>query len=122
NVDRIDAPVAWGMGIDGTGTVVASLDTGVEWDHPALKEKYRGYDPETGEVDHEYSFKDMASDEEEAYDDNGHGTHVTGTMVGSEEDGSNQVGVAPGAEWISVKVFDEAGSTEDAYLTGGAEW
>ena len=32
------------MGIDGSGTVVASIDTGVQWDHPALKEQYRGLD------------------------------------------------------------------------------
>src|SRR5699024_9386398 len=52
NVDRVDAPSTWKSGIDGSGTVVASIDTGVQWDHPALKEKYYGYDTETGEVDH----------------------------------------------------------------------
>ncbi len=123
NVDRINAPDAWGMGIDGTGTVVASLDTGAEWDHPGLKEKYRGYDESTDEVDHEYSFYDATdAGKTEAYDDNGHGTHVTGTMVGSEPDGSNQVGVAPGAEWISAKVFDAAGDTTDATLLSAADW
>ncbi|WP_412094909.1 hypothetical protein, partial [Bacillus atrophaeus] len=39
NIDQIDAPKAWDLGYDGTGTVVGSIDTGVEWDHPALKEK-----------------------------------------------------------------------------------
>ena len=48
NVERVNAPAAWALGIDGSGTVVASLDTGVQWDHPALKEKYRGYDASTG--------------------------------------------------------------------------
>lgn len=123
NVERIHAPDAWAMGIDGSGTVVASLDTGVQWDHPALKEKYRGYDEATGEVDHEFSFFDAtAAGLEEPYDDHGHGTHVTGTMVGSEPDGSNQVGVAPGAEWIAAKVFDGGGSTTDAILLAAADW
>lgn len=123
NVDNIDAPGAWNMGIDGTGTVVASLDTGAQWDHPALKNNYRGYDEATDEVDHQYSFFDATvAGQEEAYDDEGHGTHVTGTMVGNESDGSNQVGVAPGAEWISVKVFDAAGNTTDDILLEGAEW
>src|SRR5699024_10152460 len=43
-------------------------------------------------------------------------------MVGSEPDGSNQVGVAPGAQWIAVKVFNESGSTTDDVLLAGAEW
>ena len=123
NVDRVNAPDAWAMGVDGSGTVVASLDTGVQWDHPALKEQYRGYDSETGDVDHEYSFYDATSDGHETpVDDNGHGTHVTGTMVGHEEDGSNQIGVAPGAKWIAAKVFDAAGNAKDADLLDAAEW
>lgn len=123
NIERVQAPGAWNLGIDGTGTVVASLDTGVEWNHPALKEKYRGYDAATGEVDHQFSFLDAtAAGREAAYDDNGHGTHVTGTMVGSEPDGSNQIGVAPGAKWIAVRVFNSAGSTTDSILLRGAEW
>lgn len=123
NVDRVNAPEAWALGIDGTGTVVASLDTGVQWDHPALKNQYRGYDEATGEVDHEFSFYDATNaGEEEPHDDHGHGSHVTGTMVGVEEDGSNQVGVAPGAKWIAAKVFDGGGSTTDAILLDAAEW
>ncbi|MFD2046407.1 S8 family serine peptidase [Ornithinibacillus salinisoli] len=122
NVERVGAPAVWDMGIDGTGTVVASLDTGVQWDHPALQEKYRGYDAATGEVDHEFSWYDASGGQDAAYDDHGHGTHVTGTMVGSEPDGSNQVGVAPGAKWIATKVFDAAGYTSDAILLDAAEW
>nr|WP_176555891.1 S8 family peptidase [Virgibacillus ndiopensis] len=121
NVERVGAPQVWEMGIDGTGTVVASIDTGVQWDHPALKEKYRGYDAATGEVDHDFNWFDATAGQSEPYDDIGHGTHVTGTMVGSEPDGSNQVGVAPGAKFISVKAFTAAGGT-DADLLAAAEW
>src|SRR5699024_11457977 len=120
SVDRVTGPDAWALGIDGTGTVVASLDTGVEWDHPALKEQYRGYDSETGEVEHEFSFYDDTSDGYEVpADDNGHGTHVTGTMVGHEEDGSSHIGVAPGAQWMAAIVFDADGNANDADLHAG---
>ncbi|MFS8650859.1 MAG: protease inhibitor I9 family protein [Caldibacillus sp.] len=61
-IERIGAPEVWQMGINGSGIVVAAIDTGVEWDHPALKEKYRGYNPETGEVDHEFAWYDTAYD------------------------------------------------------------
>ncbi|WP_082684276.1 S8 family peptidase [Lentibacillus amyloliquefaciens] len=121
NVNRVNAPETWEMGIDGSGTVVASIDTGVQWDHPALKENYRGYDASTDEVDHDFNWFDATAGESEPYDDQGHGTHVTGTMVGHETDGSNQVGVAPGAEFISVKAFTAAGGT-DADLLEAAEW
>src|SRR5699024_3971345 len=121
NVDRVNAPQAWDMGYDGTGTVIASIDTGVQWDHPALKEKYRGYDAESGEVDHSFSWYDATAGETEPYDDIGHGTHTIGTMVGGESDGTNQVGVAPGAEFISVKAFTEAGGA-DTDLIDAAEW
>ncbi|MFC5604785.1 S8 family serine peptidase [Sporosarcina koreensis] len=123
NVARVNAPDVWAMGIDGSGTVVASIDTGVQWDHPALKQKYRGYDAATGQVSHKFHFFDATrAGREAAYDDHGHGTHVTGTMVGSEPDGSNQVGVAPGAKWIAVKVFDAAGNTTDDILLAAAQW
>jgi len=120
NVDRIDAPPVWEMGIDGTGVVVASLDTGAQWDHPALKEKYRGYDGEN--VDHQYSWYDPSGENATPADDNGHGTHVTGTMVGAEKDGTNKIGVAPGAKWIAAKVFNSAGNATDTGLLAAAEW
>ncbi|TFJ92801.1 S8 family peptidase [Lentibacillus salicampi] len=121
NVERVGAPETWDMGIDGSSSVVASIDTGVQWDHPALKENYRGYDPATGEVDHDFNWFDATAGESEPYDDQGHGTHTIGTMVGHETDGDNQVGVAPGAEFISVKAFTEDGGT-DADLLEAAEW
>ena len=120
NVERVGAPAVWDMGIDGTGIVVASIDTGVQWDHPALKQKYRGYISEN-EVNHEYSWFDAVSGQSAPYDDHGHGTHVTGTMVGSEPDGSNQIGVAPGAKWIAVKAFTASGGTDWDLLEAG-EW
>ncbi|GEL76999.1 S8 family serine peptidase [Tenuibacillus multivorans] len=122
NVNQVLAPQAWELGIDGTGAVVASIDSGVQWDHPALKEKYRGYNAADGTVDHQYSFFDAVSGQAESYDDNGHGTHVTGTMVGSEPDGTNKIGVAPGAKWIAAKAFDANGSGSDSDILEAAEW
>ncbi|MDT9025557.1 S8 family serine peptidase [Rossellomorea yichunensis] len=122
NIDHIGAPAVWGMGIDGAGTVVASIDTGVQWNHPALKEKYRGFDPQNPESPaHEFNWFDATAGQGAPYDDQGHGTHVTGTMVGSEPDGSNQIGVAPGAKWIAVKAFTADGGTDVDLLEAG-EW
>ncbi|PRS70417.1 S8 family peptidase [Bacillus sp. NMTD17] len=122
NISQVHAPEAWALGYDGTGTVVASIDTGVEWDHPALKEKYRGFDPaHPNDPSHEFNWYDATTGSEAPYDDLEHGTHVTGTMVGSEPDGKNQIGVAPGAKWIAVKAFSEDGGS-DADLLDAGEW
>ncbi|GIO25903.1 S8 family peptidase [Ornithinibacillus bavariensis] len=121
NVDRVNAPDVWGLGVDGAGVVVANIDTGVEWEHPALKEKYRGYNSATGQVDHTYSFYDPVNGRTTPYDIDGHGTHTMGTMVGSEPSGSNQVGVAPGAKWIAVQAFTANGAYDDDLLAA-AEW
>ncbi|GGH87129.1 bacillopeptidase F [Pullulanibacillus pueri] len=121
-VERIGAPGVWNMGFDGSGVVIGSIDTGVQWDHPALKEKYRGYDPSNpDQPNNEYNWFDAVANESTPYDDVGHGTHTIGTMVGSESDGSNQVGVAPGAQWISAKAFTADGGT-DADLLSAGEW
>ncbi|RLQ98299.1 S8 family peptidase [Falsibacillus albus] len=122
NIQQIGAPQVWNMGIDGTGTVVATIDTGVQWDHPALKQKYRGYDPQNPDTpNNEFNWFDAVASQSSPYDDIGHGSHVTGTMVGSEPDGSNQIGVAPGAKWIAVKAFSPDGGTDVDLLEAG-EW
>lgn len=118
NVDRVGAPEVWNEGFDGSGVVVASIDTGAQWDHPALKEKYRGY--KSGSVNHQYNWFDAVNGETVPYDDNGHGTHVTGTMVGAN--GSNQIGVAPGAKWIAVQVIDDEEAIWADVVLKAAEW
>ncbi|MDF2855371.1 MAG: peptidase [Neobacillus sp.] len=121
NIDRVGAPAVWDMGIDGSGITVASIDTGVQWNHPALQEKYRGYDAFDGEVSHANNWFDAVGGQSVPYDDQGHGTHVTGTMVGSEPDGNNAIGVAPGAKWIAVKAFSASGGSDVDLLEAG-EW
>ncbi|MCC3762956.1 S8 family serine peptidase [Glycomyces sp. TRM65418] len=97
-VEDIGAPDVWEQGFTGEGIVVASIDTGVQYDHPALVEQYRG-DNGDGTFTHDYNFYDIQDvcPGDAPCDEDGHGTHTTGTMVGSEG-----IGVAPGAEWIAV--------------------
>ena len=85
-------------------------------------EQYRGYDATApNSPDHQFSWFDATAGQSTPYDDDGHGTHVTGTMVGVEPDGSNAVGVAPGAKWVTVKAFTPAGGTDRDLLAAG-EW
>ncbi|MGP0584165.1 S8 family serine peptidase [Paenibacillus timonensis] len=120
NIAQVNAPEVWNMGIDGTGIVVANLDTGVELNHPALRSKWRGFDASGNIVDPELSWYDPHSHATLPTDGHGHGTHTMGTMIGSEPDGSNQIGVAPGAKWIAVRIFNP--STTDAIILDGGQW
>ncbi|WIV12987.1 S8 family serine peptidase [Proteiniborus sp. MB09-C3] len=122
NITRVGADQAWSLGYDGTGAVVGSLDSGVDWTHPALKNHWRGYDPSTGATDPSKSWFDPVYNATLPADSDSHGTHVMGTMVGVEPDGNNPIGVAPGAKWITARVFNTAGSTTDAILLSAAEW
>jgi subtilisin family serine protease len=110
NIAKIRAPEAWAAGITGQGIVVASLDTGVEFNHPALVNQYRG-NLGAGGFDHNYNWLDATLTlgcAAAPCDDNQHGTHTTGTMVGTDG-GANQIGVAPGAKWIACKALSGAG-------------
>ncbi|MFC4620549.1 S8 family serine peptidase, partial [Camelliibacillus cellulosilyticus] len=122
-VERVGAPAVWNMGYDGTGVVIGSLDSGVQWNHPALKEKYRGYNPNNpDQPDNEYNWFDAIDGQSTPYDDMGHGSHTVGTMVGAEPDGSHQVGMAPGAKWIAAKAFSAAGTGSDDDILAAGEW
>ncbi len=103
-VQRVHAPAVWALGYSGQGIVIANLDTGVRWDHAALKPHYRGWNGAS--VDHNYNWFDAAPEIGPAspvpVDVNGHGTHTTGTAVGDDGAG-NQIGVAPSAQWIACR-------------------
>jgi hypothetical protein len=99
NVREVGAEKVWELGYTGQGVIVGDADTGVAWDHPALKESYLGW--EGGTASHDYHWYDPWDGRAEPWDDNGHGTHTTGTVLGS--DGENRIGIAPGARWIACR-------------------
>jgi uncharacterized repeat protein (TIGR01451 family) len=116
NVSNVGADTVWAsLGVTGQGIVVASIDTGVEWDHDSLKTQYRGWNGLT--ADHDYNWWDprgVCSPASEPCDNHWHGTHTMGTMVGSDLPGDplsapNAVGLAPGARWITCKGCEMAG-------------
>jgi subtilisin family serine protease len=121
-VDRINAPRVWNeLGTRGEGIVVANIDTGTQFDHPALVSKYRG-NLGGGSFDHNYNWFDPSDICPTAApcDNNGHGTHTMGTMVG-DDGAANQIGVAPGARFIAAKGC-ESSSCSDAALLGSGQW
>jgi subtilisin family serine protease len=123
-LENIGATRVWNeLNVRGKGVVVASQDTGVQWTHPALIKQYRGYGRNTGV--HDYNWRDSITSGNnknscginltEPCDDNSHGTHTTGTMVG-DDGATNNVGVAPEAQWIGCRNMNDGYGTPGSYM------
>lgn len=100
--------------------VVAIIDSGVDGNHPAIKNNYRGNDEKLKRYSWYNVVTEKTGDKEEPYDDRGHGTHVCGTILGQRE--NSLLGVCPSAKWMAVKVFDSNGETDNAKLLKAGEW
>jgi subtilisin family serine protease len=108
NVTKVKAPLVWKRGFKGEGSVVAGADTGVQWDHPALKGHYRGWNG--NKANHDYNWHDgTPAHSPTPIDPHGHGTFTVSQMVGDDGAG-NQIGVAPGAQWIACRNMDQSGT------------
>ncbi len=117
---RLDVP-----GLDGDGDgdvrtysrddlVAAVIDTGIDPNH---------LDLDGGKV---IAFADLVNGRTAAYDDNGHGTHVAGTIAG-DGDGDGDAdkrhrGVAHAAALVGVKVLDESGIGTTSDIVAGLDW
>lgn len=127
NLDQIAAPRTWDeFGVTGAGITVGVIDSGVGYTHPALQPSYRGYRaPAT--FDHNYNWHDPAGTTLEPLDTNtpGHGTHVTGTIVGrAVSNGTTTepaVGVAPEAQWVAA-VGCKGVTCWESDLIAAAQW
>ncbi|MFG1628684.1 S8 family serine peptidase [Kribbella sp. NPDC049227] len=117
-IANINADDVWSQfGDKGEGITIASIDTGVQYDHPALVKQYRGNNGD-GTFDHNYNWFDAAGTCGNApCDGNGHGTHTMGTMAGDDGAG-NQIGVAPGVKWIAANGC----CPTDAALISSGQW
>ena len=101
-INMIHAPEQWAKGNEGEGIVIAIIDTGVDYNHPDLKDNIIGGKDFTGKGDF--------------MDGNGHGTHVAGTICATNS-GSGIVGVAPKAKILALKALDDEGSGSFTWIT-----
>ncbi len=112
NLGAIQAPYLWGLGFTGAGITVANMDTGVDPFHPDIGPKWRGGSN---------SWYDPNGEHPSPYDGDGHGTGTMGIMVGGSAGGTD-IGVVPGAQWIAVKVFNDAGIAQVSAILSGFQW
>jgi subtilisin family serine protease len=113
NLQVTNVSALWDLGMRGQGIVVASMDTGVDVNHPDLSAQWRGgtnswFDPNS-------QHPTIPTDTK------GHGTWTMGIMVGQDASGI-AVGVAPDARWIAVKIFDDRGMATVENIHKGFQW
>ncbi len=98
--DTMKVVEAWNAS-KGEGVTVAVIDSGIDFEHPDLKDNIIGH----------VSTMDAGN----GYDDNGHGTHCAGIIAAVADNGIGVSGIAPKANIYSVKVLgaNGAGKTSD---------
>jgi len=130
----IDAPEAWDMEKGKQDILVAIIDTGIDYNHPDLKDNIwrnpgeipgnNRDDDNNGFVDDVYGW-DFANNDADPFDDNLHGTHVAGTIGAVGNNNRGVVGVNWRVSLMALKFLttDGSGSTSDAIkaITYGAK-
>jgi serine protease AprX len=112
NIALINAPSVWNQGYSGQGVVVANMDSGVDLTHPDLAARWRGGGN---------SWFDPYGQHATPVDLSGHGTWTMGIMVAGDAGGTS-VGVAPGARWIAVKIYNDRGGSTSTAIHQGFQW
>ncbi|UCE66820.1 MAG: S8 family serine peptidase, partial [Candidatus Zixiibacteriota bacterium] len=103
-LERINAPAAWAMGWTGAGRVVMNIDTGVDGNHPALADRFRGDVNGNGQYEESW-FDPYDTHWPFPRDGDQHGTHTMGTICGRSPAGDT-IGVAIDAQWIAAAAID----------------
>jgi subtilisin family serine protease len=112
NLTHVNAPTLWSMGYYGQGLVVANMDTGVDGYHPELASRWRGGGN---------SWYDPYGQHSQPADLNGHGTWTMGVMVAGDGSGT-AIGLAPQAQWIAAKIFNDSGSATATAIHQAFQW
>ncbi len=107
-VKRIGAGIVHDGGNKGTGVKVAVIDSGIDYTHPDLDGNYAGG-------------YDFTNDDNDPMDDDGHGTHVAGTIAAEDND-VGVVGVAPEASLYGLKVLDSTGTGDYSDVIAALQW
>lgn len=113
-LDQIHAQDAWGAS-SGSGATIAVVDTGVDFDHPDLKDQLvPGATFACGGAPAPCGNGDWRGGDGVGQPDDVHGTHVSGTAAATTDNGVGGAGVAPDAKVMPVKVLENgSGSFKD---------
>lgn len=108
----INAPKKWNQNETGKDKIVAIIDTGVDYNHPDLKNnmwKNTHYPALKGK----YGY-DVADNDADPMDVDGHGTHCAGIMAAQANNNIGVSGIAPDAKIMALKGFTDKGNMDTA--------
>ena len=130
-MQQVNADDAWAAGITGDGVIIAILDSGVRYTHYALTTHMWTNDGEiagngvdddfNGFIDDYYGY-DFSNSDGDPIDDYGHGTNCAGLAAGDGAGGDDQVGVAPDALIMAIKVINSSGSGMPSEVSYGVQY
>lgn len=109
SLPKMSVPSAWDTA-RGDGVVVAVLDTGADLTHPDLAAKFVGRG------------RDFVNGDNDASDDHGHGTHVSGIIAAATNNGAGIAGVGYNTRVLPVKVLSATGNGETATIAQAIDW
>ena len=109
------------LGYTGAGIGVAIIDSGItSWHDDLTSKTSKSYPYGNQRV---AKFVDFVNARSLPYDDNGHGSHVAGTIAGNGYDSNGEkAGIAPGASIVSLKVLDSQGMGTISRIISALGW
>jgi subtilisin family serine protease len=109
NMRLIGAPYAWDSNATGSGVKLGIIDTGIDYNHPCLKDNVKGG----------YNF---VNDSKDPFDDNGHGTHCGGIAAAYSSGEYDLIGVAPKTDLYALKVLSASGGGRTSSIIAAIDW
>ena len=111
------------MGLTGAGVGVAIIDSGITSWHDDLSYNGTSTLVRTKAGQRVVGFVDFVNGAASQYDDNGHGTHVAGTVAGNGYDSYGaRAGIAPESHLVGLKVLDSRGRGVISDVIAALEW